>query len=300
MDCIQWMQGMGLSKDFRALLVRSLLVRLSFLGYQAVVGMRRDDDSDGNSMIAGTRPQNIDQRPVLEIDVLGKKIVCDPSGALFLPIEDVLIVSDLHLERGAAFARRGMMLPPYDTLITLGLLESVVARHSPRTVVCLGDSFHDRVGAGAMPEVFRSMLSAIMGGRDWIWITGNHDPDAPAGLGGSTRFEIAIGPFLLRHEPTPGSRRGEIAGHLHPRASVYAGRTGAGGPCFVVDGERMVMPAFGAPGGLDVGHRAFEGLFDRDKAMALIVGTTRIFPVPFSKLGGRLSAPSQQRKRQLG
>ena len=72
--------------------------------------------------------------------VAGVEAVCDPLGALYLPESRLLVVSDLHLEKGAAFARRGMMLPPYDTLATLKVLEAVIARHDPAIVPGFDDS----------------------------------------------------------------------------------------------------------------------------------------------------------------
>ena len=45
--------------------------------------------------------------------------VIDRRGALWLPEPRLLVVSDLHLEKGSSFARRGMLLPPYDTGATL-------------------------------------------------------------------------------------------------------------------------------------------------------------------------------------
>ena len=74
------------------------------------------------------------------------------SAASICPTCDILVVSDLHLEKGSAFARRGMMLPPYDTLATLRILDAVIARHDPKTVISLGDNFHDRVGSALMPD----------------------------------------------------------------------------------------------------------------------------------------------------
>ena len=57
-----------------------------------------------------------------EVEIGGVRAVCDPLGALYLPDSATLVVSDLHLEKGAAYARRGMLLPPYDTALTLKLL----------------------------------------------------------------------------------------------------------------------------------------------------------------------------------
>ena len=61
-----------------------------------------------------------------ETVVHGVAAVCDPLGGLYLPEHGMLVVSDLHLEKGAAFARRGMMLPPYDTIATLNILAAVI------------------------------------------------------------------------------------------------------------------------------------------------------------------------------
>ena len=98
--------------------------------------------------------------------IAGVEAVCDPFGALYLPATRLLVVSDLHLEKGAAFARRGMLLPPYDTLATLKILEAVIARHDPAVVVSLGDNFHDRVGSAHLPETFRSRIGQMARGRD--------------------------------------------------------------------------------------------------------------------------------------
>ncbi len=99
--------------------------------------------------------------PVAGADILVNSVAahCDPLGALYLPDHECLVVSDLHLEKGAAFARRGMMLPPYDTLATLHLLSAVISRYDPKTVISLGDNFHDRRGSELMPEAFRSVIA---------------------------------------------------------------------------------------------------------------------------------------------
>ena len=224
----------------------------------------------------------------IETDLNGGLLVCDPSGVVFAPDESLLIVSDLHLEKGAAFARRGMMLPPYDTAATLALLGAALDRYGPRRVVCLGDSFHDRHGAALMPAPYRETLAALMAGRDWTWISGNHDPEPPAGLGGTTTEELDVGPWHLRHEPTLGARAGEIAGHLHPVAKVSGNGRSVRGACFATDGARMVMPSFGVTtGGLNVLDRAFDGLFATERARAYVIGVSRIYPIAFASLTAR-------------
>ena len=104
--------------------------------------------------------------------------VADLSGALFWQEQRLLVVSDLHLEKGSSFATRGVLLPPYDTVATLSRLAAVIARHDPRMVIALGDSFHDRNAHERLSAPDREALSAMQARRDWIWISGNHDPGA--------------------------------------------------------------------------------------------------------------------------
>jgi len=212
--------------------------------------------------------------------ISGEDAVCDPAGALFLPAHGLLVVSDLHLEKGSAFARRGIMMPPYDTAATLDRLARVVEAYRPAAVISLGDSFHDVAGARDMPEPFRDRLGVIMDGRDWFWIVGNHDPEPPAGLPGRSVREIAVGNLLFRHEPAERACDGEVAGHLHPGARVVRRGRSVRRPCFATDGRRLVMPAFGAlTGALNVRDRAFSRLFDWDAFRAYMLGSDRVYPV---------------------
>lgn len=223
------------------------------------------------------------------IGIAGVTALCDPRGALFLPGLRLLVVSDLHLEKGSAAARRGRLLPPYDTGATLDRLDAVIASHRPATVVSLGDSFHDDGGARRMPAPYRQRLAALMAGREWIWIAGNHDPAAPAGLPGTVAQELSIGPLHLRHEPAAGAPAGEIAGHLHPGATVVQRGRAVRRRCFATDGRRLVMPAFGAfTGALDLLDRAYDGLFCRKSLVAHMLGDDRVYAIPGHRLhGGR-------------
>lgn len=223
-----------------------------------------------------------------EIEVAGHRLLCDPRGALVCPAERLLVVSDMHLEKGAAFARRGRMLPPYDSAATLETLAAVIATHDPRIVISLGDSFHDGKGAQHLPLPFRDRLSHLMRGRNWIWVAGNHDPEPPAGLGGDTVAELAFGALTFRHEPCSIRRQGEIAGHLHPGAVLHRRGRAVRRRCFATDGMRLVMPAFGAyTGALDIWHPAFAGLFDHERLKACMLGEGRVYPIAARMLRGR-------------
>src|SRR5690606_18728659 len=122
----------------------------------------------------------------------------------------------------------------------------VIHDHDPRMVVCLGDSFHDPEGHERLPETMRTEIGRLAAGREWCWIAGNHDPVAPAGFCGFSSTELAAGPLVFRHEPAPRSAPGEIAGHLHPGATVRRHGRSLRRPCFAADEQRLILPAFGA------------------------------------------------------
>lgn len=222
-----------------------------------------------------------------EIVVNGVLAVCDPLGGLYLPETGTLVVSDLHLEKGAAFARRGMMLPPYDTVATLNILAAVITRYDPKVVVSLGDNFHDRKGSAHLAPEHRALITGMARGRDWIWINGNHDPDGTIDLPGTCADELVCGGLVFRHEPSLISGKGEIAGHLHPSATVRRREKSVRRPCFASDGSRLLMPAFGVlAGGLDLRHKAMHGLFDREALVAHLLGRDRIYSVRYANLTG--------------
>lgn len=219
-----------------------------------------------------------------EITLAGVAAVLDRAGALFLPEDRVLVVADLHFEKGSAHAARGLLLPPYDTRATLDRLARVIAARAAATVICLGDSFHDRGAGERLGADDLEAITALMAGRNWIWISGNHDPETPPQIGGDRAREIALGPLCLRHQPTAGPMRGEIAGHLHPKAAVVRRGRRITRPCFASDGERMILPAFGAfTGGLNVRHRAFAKIFP-GPFHAHMLGRDHVRAVPSARL----------------
>jgi hypothetical protein len=183
------------------------------------------------------------------------------------------------------------MLPPYDTGATLEKLAGVIDAFDPACVICLGDSFHDPDGSDRLPAPYRAMLTTLQLGREWIWVTGNHDPIAPVRLCGVTVDEITIGPLTFRHEPIEKvgstSTAGEICGHLHPAARVRRFGRSIRRACFVTDGTRLVLPAFGAlTGGLNVTDEAYGMLFRRRQFSVFMLGNDRLFPFTASRLVG--------------
>src|SRR5262245_66476591 len=108
------------------------------------------------SKTAAARAKSASSRPKalrdLAFEVAGERLSLQACGALWWEDADVLVVSDLHLEKGSSYAAAGQMLPPYDTRATLKRIVALVDELEPTTVISLGDSFHDRRARPRMAE----------------------------------------------------------------------------------------------------------------------------------------------------
>lgn len=225
------------------------------------------------------------------LNVNGADLVADLSGALLWPERRLLAVADLHLEKGSGYARHGQFLPPYDSAATIDRLEDLLDRTRPDTVMCLGDSFHDRGAEARLPAAEAARLRALVARADWVWITGNHDPEPPLGLGGRAAAEVEAGPLRFRHEGRPGSA-GDVSGHHHPAAAVRVRGRRVRARCFAHDGRRVILPAFGAyAGGLNVLDPAFRPLLGTRFAVHLL-GRGRVYAFPSARLEPDAASPA--------
>ncbi len=202
------------------------------------------------------------------------------SGALWWPEQSLLVVSDLHLGKSERIARRGGSAPPpYDTRDTLTRLAADLALSHARTVICLGDSFDDLAAADALPEEERRWILRLQAGRRWVWIEGNHDP-GPVDVGGAHLTELPLAPLTFRHI-AQGGASGEISGHYHPKASVKTRGRAITRPAFLIDSDRVIMPAYGTyTGGLRT-ETPVLGALMRDEAIAVFTGPVPVaIPMP--------------------
>ncbi|KFL31025.1 hypothetical protein JP75_11805 [Devosia riboflavina] len=206
-----------------------------------------------------------------------------PSGALYWHARQTLLVADLHFEKMASFARRGQMLPPYDTGMTLSRLEADLRRTGARKLISLGDTFHRADSSTLLANAERLRLDAIVESVDCTWLSGNHDP-APHAIGGFCCAELELDGLTLSHEPKKG-KPGLVAGHLHPAARIaMEGRT-ARSACFVHDNRVLILPAYGSStGALNILSPAFFGLLNWPTVEVTMLGRDRTYPVSTKRL----------------
>jgi len=216
----------------------------------------------------------------LEITVNGESLLLDACGAAMARAHSTLIFADLHFEKGSSYARSRQFLPPYDTAHTLLRMTRAIARHKPARVIALGDSFHDPGAADRLGAQQRDQLQSLGKTTHFTWISGNHDPQPPLWLGGDVAETLRLGGLVFRHEPLALFEPGEVAGHLHPCASVAKWGRSVRRRCFVSDGLRLILPSFGAyTGGLDVGDVAIASLF-ANSFHAYMLGSARVYAIP--------------------
>lgn len=212
----------------------------------------------------------------------GQDLLALPQGALWWAGQRMLCVSDLHLGKAERHMRRGGgPLPPYEGEETLSRLEVLLTDLRPDCVICLGDSFDDTAAAQALPAEIKSRIAALVAGHDWTWIEGNHDPQ-PNGFAGRHLPDMTVGDLCFRHIAEPGfapgpSVQAEISGHFHPKA----GLRGVTRPAFLVDRQRLILPAFGTyTGGLRSSDPALTALMAPD-ALAILTGVQALaMPMP--------------------
>jgi uncharacterized protein len=222
----------------------------------------------------------------------GERLMLDPSGAVLWSSRKILILSDLHLEKGSAAAVRGRLLPPYDTRSTLDRISMLLRHYSPEMVLALGDSFHDAAGAERLALADQVRLAAMARQAHFIWVLGNHDPVLPGSLPGEICTEWRDGPFCFRHAAeAPRMGEFELSGHYHPKATVPVRGAAVTRPCFITDGHsRLILPAFGAyTGGLDVVDPAIAGLFPRG-AQIFLLGRERLYHFHLARARTRAGA----------
>jgi len=105
------------------------------------------------------------------------------------------------------------------------------------------------------------------------FMLGNHDPDISPAFRGEVCSEVILAGMTLRHAPREARITHEIAGHLHPAARVSLYGHTIRRPCFIGNGRRLVLPAFGAyTGGLNVLDAAFMPLFGPDGHNVIVLG----------------------------
>ncbi len=217
------------------------------------------------------------------VSVCGRQLIADNSGALYWPSQSTLLVADLHVQN--APAEHGAPMPSA-TRRTLTRLAEVMDRYEPARVIALGDGAHTDAPARMSAEDLE-VLRILQEDREWVWVTRHHDAESAPQIGGRACREIEISGIALRPEPAASWTTHEIGAHMRPAARLSMYGYSIRRACFVGNGRRLVMPAFGAPtGGLNVLDPAFHALFGSGGMAVWMLGEEGLYPVAPRLLAG--------------
>ena len=223
-----------------------------------------------------------DRNSHVEFRFCGMRMRALASGALQLLGLETVAVADLHLGKSQRIARSGgSLLPPYENSDSLARLQRDLAATNPSTVICLGDSFDDDVAALEVSRLHGERLSEMQKKCHWIWVRGNHDAE-PDVTSGEVVTEFGIGRLMFRHVATRDGV-GEVSGHYHPKISISAKGRRISRACFLIDRNRILLPAYGTyTGGLDCREPPLSSLMRNDAVAVMTGGFARMVPLPSS------------------
>jgi uncharacterized protein len=214
----------------------------------------------------------------------GKSLIADPTGAVFWPAENALIVADLRLSRCSYLQDEDVVLPPYDQASAFEKLEEALDRYDPGTVIALGNSFAGCGSEGLNPHQ-TDWLQDMMEGRAWYWVVPQDGAAPPESVGGSTVPHLMLGGIKFRAEAVRAPVANEIAGGLHPIAQVSHYGHLIRGRCFVTNGMRMVLPSIGDYSiGTNVLSSDFDPLLGKGGLFVWFIGQGRVTPVASPQL----------------
>lgn len=162
----------------------------------------------------------------------------DSRLALWLPLERLLVIADLHWGYSASHRARGNLLPWWGDGEIEQRLHALLNDYHPAEMIWLGDVVHAAEGAARAETFLRQTpvrLTLLAGNHDRRW--------RAAGAASAIR-----GNYFFHHgdtTPTRPPRSIEVIGHHHPAVSWG---DGAGSrlklPALVVSANRLILPAF--------------------------------------------------------
>lgn len=179
----------------------------------------------------------------MKINLQGEILELSHHKVVFWPSQKIIFLSDLHLGRSAAHQKMGLSLPEGAMDEDLDKLKNLSLGYS--RILILGDFIHHPLSLNPrVIEIVKNWLQELPAKVDLI--LGNHDKALRKKLPWEIEIHerLSIGPFLFTHEPVQANQF-VWAGHVHPLCKIEKGAELIKLPCFSIDHELGLLPAFG-------------------------------------------------------
>ena len=192
-----------------------------------------------------------------DINFNNHKFQISNQGILFWFDKQIAIIADLHLEKGSSFGPSGQFLPPYDSEETLNKIFKTIKNHKIKTIILLGDTFHDKNAFDRMSEKVFILFKSLIEKYEVIFILGNHESKFEIGRINFLN-EYVIDDIHFIHQALQKSIF-QISGHFHPVATIKSSIKKITAKCLLHTNNHIILPSFGTyTGGLNINDPALK------------------------------------------
>ena len=186
-----------------------------------------------------------------EVYIHGNRLLLHPQKAIYWPAEKAILLSDLHLGKGAHFRKAGIAVPRSVADVNFRRLDMILEDCRPERVIFLGDLFHSDYN-----HVWPMFCQYLCDHDDVTFelVPGNHDILPGMAYEESCmvmRPEIyVVGNLALSHHPLEKDQlvpeTYNIYGHIHPCVRlVDTAGISMKLPAFFFGPTAGILPAFG-------------------------------------------------------
>lgn len=192
----------------------------------------------------------------MTITIRNEELILTKERAIFIPNEQLLAISDLHLGKSAHFRKAGLPIPSTLAQHDLDRLSSLLDQYQPNSLLINGDMFHHELNTD---------IDAFANWKDqyprlkFIMVKGNHDR-LEANKYQTLGIEIHdptyhTSNFCFIHNALECSvaQLYPISGHVHPGVAIVGkAKQRLKFPCFYFGEKYAIMPAFSVFTGLSL------------------------------------------------
>ena len=197
------------------------------------------------------------------------KFQISKEGILFWFDKQIAIIADLHLEKGSSFGPSGQFLPPYDSEETLNKIFKTIKNHKIKTIILLGDTFHDKNAFDRMSEKVFILFKSLIEKYEVIFILGNHESKFEIGRINFLN-EYVIDDIHFIHQALQTSIF-QISGHFHPVATVKSSIKKITAKCLLHTNNHIILPSFGEyTGGLNINNPVLKPFISHESKIYMI------------------------------
>ncbi|MEM6718681.1 MAG: ligase-associated DNA damage response endonuclease PdeM [Bacteroidota bacterium] len=172
---------------------------------------------------------------------------------LFWEAKEALILSDIHIGKTAHFQQHGIAVPDAVLVKDLKRLQVLIENFNPKKFIVVGDLFHAEYNQNF--DVFIQWMQQF-DDLEKMLIRGNHDRFSTRfyeSLGFHTKKQQEYNQLVFVHDAVKLEEgKHYISGHIHPGVRIQMkGRQYLKLPCFQVNSQQLILPAFSLFTGLN-------------------------------------------------